>query len=220
MSSDGSDQDARYALYKLLQRGTMTEYESEFLMLIKRVMILESLLKSFYISGLKLDLQCLLLRTNPKTLDEAFSLARAAETRFANLDIWEFLRSNPSTLGEYFFKARITEARFEIIAKEVKEHIVEKKIDVILSLLLQGEFASPEVKGSLDADEDNGVYKVSSAIDDVFDIGESLVVFLKWVSISRSRPLLLLVSFENTDVAMGNEVKIQRRIWDPRIKIF
>ncbi|GKB34438.1 hypothetical protein Tco_0879380 [Tanacetum coccineum] len=158
--------------------------------------------------------------TNPKTLDEAFSLGRAAETRFANLDIWKFLRSNPSTLGKDFFKARITEARFEIIAKEDKEHIVKKKIDVILPLPLQSEFASPEVKGSLDADEDIGVDKVSSAIDGVFDIGESLVVFLKWVSISRSRPLLLMVSFENTDVAMGKEVKIQRRIWDPGIKIF
>ncbi|GJX75500.1 reverse transcriptase domain-containing protein [Tanacetum coccineum] len=124
----------------------------------------------------------------------------AAETRFANLDIWKFLRSNPSILGEDFFKACIAEARFEIIAKEDKEHIVEKKIDVILPLPLQGEFASPEVKGSLDevkgsldADEDIGVDEVSSAIDGVFDISESLVVFLKWVSISRSRPLLLLV---------------------------
>ncbi|GJY26611.1 hypothetical protein Tco_0401337 [Tanacetum coccineum] len=179
MASDGSDQDARYALSKLLQRRTVAEYENE-----------------------------------------AFSLARAAETRFANLDIWKFLRSNPSILGEDFFKACIAEARFEIITKEDKEHIVEKKIDVILPLPLQGEFASPEVKGSLDADEDIGVDEVSSAIDGVFDIGESLVVFLKWVSISRSRPLLILVSFENTNVAMGKEVKIQRRIWDPGIKIF
>ncbi|GKC43097.1 hypothetical protein Tco_1060819 [Tanacetum coccineum] len=220
MASKGSNPDAKYALSKLLQMGTVTEYQNEFEMLIKRVTTPESLLKSFYISRLKPDLQCLLLRTNPKTLDEAFSLARAAETRFANLDIWKFLRSNPSTLGEDFFKARITEARFEIIAKEDKEHIVEKKIDVILPLPLQGEFASPEVKGSLDADEDIGVDEVSSAIDGVFDIGESLVVFLKWVSISRSRPLLLMVSFENTDVAMGKEVKIQRRIWDLGIKIF
>nr|GEZ94126.1 retrovirus-related Pol polyprotein from transposon 297 family [Tanacetum cinerariifolium] len=72
--------------------------------------------------------------SNPKTLDEAFSLARAAKTRFTNLDIWEFLRSNPSTLEKDFFKACITEAHFEIIAKEEKEHIVEKKIDVILPL--------------------------------------------------------------------------------------
>ncbi|GKD30598.1 hypothetical protein Tco_1241376, partial [Tanacetum coccineum] len=76
--------------------------------------------------------------------------------------------SNPSTLEEDSFKAHIIEARFEIIAKEDKEHIVKKKIDVILPL--QGEFASPEVKGSLDADEDIGVDDVSSAIDGVFHI--------------------------------------------------
>ncbi|GJU19788.1 hypothetical protein Tco_1153130 [Tanacetum coccineum] len=175
--------------------GTMKDYQREFEMLIKRVTISESLLKSFYISGRKLDLQCLLLRSKPKTLDEAFSLARATETRFANLDIWEFLRSNPSTLGEDFFKARITEARFEIIAKEDKEHIIEKKIDVILSL--RSELASPEIKRFLDADEDIGVDEIS-----------------------RSRPLLLMVSLENIDVAMGKELKIQRRIWDPGINIF
>ncbi|GKB34217.1 hypothetical protein Tco_0879159, partial [Tanacetum coccineum] len=65
---------------------------------------------------------------------------------------------NPSTLGEDFFKARITEVRFEITAKEEKEHIVEKKIDVILPL--QGEFASPKAEGSLNDDEYVGVEEV------------------------------------------------------------
>nr|GEY72325.1 hypothetical protein [Tanacetum cinerariifolium] len=109
MASDGSDQDVRYALSKLLQRGTVTEYEN----------------------------------------------------------IWEILRSNPSTLGEDFFKARITDARFEIIAKEEKEHIVEKKIDA--SLPLQGEFASPKAEGSLNADEYTGV-------EEVVDGGEALEI--------------------------------------------
>ncbi|GJW96183.1 hypothetical protein Tco_0177991 [Tanacetum coccineum] len=67
-------------------------------------------------------------------------------------------RLNPSTLGEDFFKPRITEVRFEIAAKEEKEHIVEKKIDVIIPL--QGEFASPKAEGSLNADEYVGVEKV------------------------------------------------------------
>nr|GEU78595.1 hypothetical protein [Tanacetum cinerariifolium] len=134
-------------------------------MLIKRVTIHESLLKSFYIFRLKLDLQCLLLWSNPKTLDEDFSLAHVAETCFANLDILEFYRSNPSTLGEYFFKAHITKARFEIIAKEEKEHIVEKKIDVIIPL--QCEFASSKAEGSLNADEYIGV-------EEVVDGGEAL----------------------------------------------
>ncbi|GJU96656.1 hypothetical protein Tco_1321412 [Tanacetum coccineum] len=167
MASDDNDQDAEYVLSKLLQMGKVKDYQREFEMLIKRVTISKSLLKSFYIFGLKLDLQCLLLRSKPKTLDEAFSFARAAETRFANLDIWKFLRSNPSTLGEDFFKARITEA------------------------------PSPKIKGFLDADEDIGIDEIS-----------------------RSRPLLLMVSLENTDVAMGKELKIQRRKWDPGINIF
>ena len=128
--------------------GTVAEYESEFVVLANRVTrISESLLISFYISGLKLDLQCLLLRSNPKTLDEAFSLTSVVETRFANLDIWEFLRFNPLTLEEDFFKARITEVRFETIANEEKDNIIGKKIDVILPL--EGEFASPKAEGSL-----------------------------------------------------------------------
>ncbi|GKF83632.1 hypothetical protein Tco_0248530 [Tanacetum coccineum] len=90
MASDDSDQEARYALSKLLQRGTVTEYESEFLMLIKRVTgISESLLTWFYTSGLKPALQCALLRSNPTTLDEALSLARAAEARFTNQQLWK-----------------------------------------------------------------------------------------------------------------------------------
>ncbi|GKC91463.1 hypothetical protein Tco_1152112 [Tanacetum coccineum] len=142
MASDGSDQDARYALSKLLQRGTVAEYESEFLMLIKRVTgISESLLKSFYISGLKPLLQCALLRLAPTTLGEAFSIAR------------------------------IIEARFDSIAG--KKLNIEEKIDIVLSW--PSEQAPPVIEGSLDANEDIGVVEVSSAIDDVFDIGESNV---------------------------------------------
>ncbi|GKC51014.1 hypothetical protein Tco_1073759 [Tanacetum coccineum] len=169
MALDGNDQDAEYAISKLLQIGTMEDYQREFEMLIKRVTIPKSLLKSFYISALKLDLQCLLLRSNPKTLNEAFSLARAEETRFPNLDIREFLRSNPSSLVEDFFKARITEACLKIIANEDKEHIVEKKINVILSL--QGKFASPKAKGSLNTDEYIGVEEVMGG-GEVLRIGE------------------------------------------------
>ena len=68
------------------------------------------------------------------------------------------MRSNPLTLGEDFFKARITEVRFETIAKEEKEHIIEKKIDVILPL--DGEFASPKAEESLNADKYIGVEEV------------------------------------------------------------
>ncbi|GKB80257.1 hypothetical protein Tco_0947152, partial [Tanacetum coccineum] len=68
MALGDSERDAEYALSKLLQIGTVAEYHNEFEMLINRVTrIAESLLKT----------------------------------------------SNPTTLGEAFFKALITEARFE-----------------------------------------------------------------------------------------------------------
>ncbi|GJV11831.1 hypothetical protein Tco_1353372 [Tanacetum coccineum] len=83
MASDGSDQDVRYAPSKLLQMGTVAKYENEFVVLANRVTgISESLLTSFYISGLKLTLQIDLLRASPTTLGEAFALARITEARF------------------------------------------------------------------------------------------------------------------------------------------
>ncbi|GKC47141.1 hypothetical protein Tco_1064863 [Tanacetum coccineum] len=80
MASNDSDQNVEYALSKLLQMGTVAEYQNE---------------------------------SNPKTLDEAFSLALAAEAHFTGLQLLEFLSSYPSTLGEAFFRARITESRLE-----------------------------------------------------------------------------------------------------------
>ncbi|GKC18343.1 hypothetical protein Tco_1020493 [Tanacetum coccineum] len=170
MASGGSDQDAKDVLSKLLQIGMVAEYQSEFEILINRVTkISESLLKMFYISGLKLVLQCAIFRSNPKTLDEAFSLARAMEARFTNLQLLEFLRSNPLTLGEAFFRARITEAHFEdersttTIAKTndlntgvqkatiEKEETIKETSDTLTTL--QSEVASFEAKRSLDANE-------------------------------------------------------------------
>nr|GEU40162.1 RVP_2 domain-containing protein [Tanacetum cinerariifolium] len=132
------DQDAKYALSKLLQMGTVEDYQREFEMLIKRVTIPEYLL-----------------------------------SRFISPDLnWIY-----NVYSLEFFKACITEARFEIIAKEEKEHIVENKIDVILPL--QGEFASPKAKGSLNADEYIGVEEVVAGgkalrIGEDDDLGDSV----------------------------------------------
>nr|GEU35002.1 polypyrimidine tract-binding protein homolog 3 [Tanacetum cinerariifolium] len=83
MASGGSDQNVEHALSKLLQMGTVAEYESEFVILANQVTgISVNLLKSFYISGLKLELQQELFTSRLTTLREAFFLARIAETRF------------------------------------------------------------------------------------------------------------------------------------------
>ncbi|GKA39997.1 hypothetical protein Tco_0732590 [Tanacetum coccineum] len=109
-------------------------------------------------------------------MDEAFSLARARGNTLPEPRHLGIFKVNPSSLGEDFFKARITEVRFEIFEKEEKEHIVEKKIDVILPL--QGKFASPKAEGSLNADEYIGVEEVVSGgealgIGDDDDLGDA-----------------------------------------------
>ncbi|GKB69501.1 hypothetical protein Tco_0930913 [Tanacetum coccineum] len=130
MASGSSNRDAKSALSKLLQMGTVAEYESMFVILANRVTrISANLLKSFYISGLKLALQCALLSLNPTTLDESFSLARATEARFTNLQLLELLRSNPTTLGEAFFRALVTEARFKDENNQAVDHNVGDQED-------------------------------------------------------------------------------------------
>ncbi|GKF10786.1 hypothetical protein Tco_0048712 [Tanacetum coccineum] len=85
MASGGSDPDVKNALSRLLQRGTVAEYQNEFEMLISRVTgKSDSLLASIYIFGLKSDLQRALLWSYPTTLGETFSLARVTEARFAD----------------------------------------------------------------------------------------------------------------------------------------
>nr|GEX30400.1 ribonuclease H-like domain-containing protein [Tanacetum cinerariifolium] len=83
MALGGSDQNAENALSKLLQIGTVAEYQNEFEILINQVTVISlSLLKSLYISELKLELQRELLRSRPTTLGEAFSLACIVEARY------------------------------------------------------------------------------------------------------------------------------------------
>nr|GEW52248.1 hypothetical protein [Tanacetum cinerariifolium] len=75
-------EDPQGSLSKLLQTGTVAQYQSEFEKLMNRVTdISENLLISFYISGLKPTLQRELLVAKPTSLGEAFSLARVIEAR-------------------------------------------------------------------------------------------------------------------------------------------
>ena len=73
-------EDPQGALSKLLQMGTVAQYQSEFEILMNRVTgISDSLLISFYISGLKPILQLKLLVSKLTSLGDAFSLARVTE---------------------------------------------------------------------------------------------------------------------------------------------
>ncbi|GJT74355.1 hypothetical protein Tco_1041080 [Tanacetum coccineum] len=83
MASGGSDRDAEYALSKLLQFGMVEDYQREFEKLMNRVTdIPESLLISYFFSGLKLHLLHEFFVSRPTTLGDAFSLARITDARY------------------------------------------------------------------------------------------------------------------------------------------
>ncbi|GKD28060.1 ty3-gypsy retrotransposon protein [Tanacetum coccineum] len=75
-------EDPQGALSKLLQLGMVEEYQREFEKLMNRVTYIpETLLISFYVSGLKLHIQRELLVSRPATLGDAFALAQITEAR-------------------------------------------------------------------------------------------------------------------------------------------
>nr|GEZ98735.1 Ty3/gypsy retrotransposon protein [Tanacetum cinerariifolium] len=75
-------EDPNWVLSKLLQLGTVKDYQREFEKLMNRATnISDSLLISYYISGLKLHLQRELLVSKPTTLGDVFSLSLITEAR-------------------------------------------------------------------------------------------------------------------------------------------
>nr|GFB79043.1 retrotransposon-related protein [Tanacetum cinerariifolium] len=82
-SAPSKYEDPKGALSKLLQLGMVEDYQRQFKKLMNRVTdIPDSLLISFYISGLKLHLQRELLVSKPTTFGHVFSLARTIEAHF------------------------------------------------------------------------------------------------------------------------------------------
>nr|GEZ95026.1 hypothetical protein [Tanacetum cinerariifolium] len=78
-------EDPNVALSKLLQLETVKDYQHEFEKLMNRATdISDSLLISFYISGLKLHLQREFLISRPTTLGDVFSLALITKAHFDN----------------------------------------------------------------------------------------------------------------------------------------
>ncbi|GJU96533.1 hypothetical protein Tco_1321289 [Tanacetum coccineum] len=204
MASGGSDRDAEDALSKLLQMGTVAEYQNEFEMLINRVTgISESLLKTFYISGLKPALQCALLR------------------------------SNPTTLGETFFKARITEARFEderfttTIAKanDLNTGVQVQDLELETKVLVDGKQDDVKVvkvvgvAGHQNSDEPN-VLKGNGVIGvgvNKNNKGDDKEVQYSVYALHVLIPLLKRLN-DKYIKKKKMEAVIQRRLWDPGIK--
>ncbi|GJR20630.1 hypothetical protein Tco_0969157 [Tanacetum coccineum] len=167
MASGSSNPEAEYALSKLLQMGTVAEYQNEFEMLINRVTgIPQSLPIPFYISGLKLHLQRELnLVSRPTPLGDVFSLARIIEARFEDTNN-QAVDNNGSDkkypnvndkqevkkIDDQEIENVKDEERKNVKDQQVSERIINETTDTITSL--QSEVASLDVKGPLDANEE------------------------------------------------------------------
>ncbi|GKC28065.1 retrotransposon-related protein [Tanacetum coccineum] len=125
-------EDPQGALSKLLQLGTIEDYQREFEKLMNRVTgIPDSLLISFYSFGLKLHLQRELLASKPLTFGYVFLLARM--------------------MGEET-EARIEATMHKEKATTEKEETIKETVDSLTSL--QSKVASLKAKGSLNANEE------------------------------------------------------------------
>ncbi|GKB65011.1 reverse transcriptase [Tanacetum coccineum] len=195
MASDGSDQDARYALSKLLQMGTVAEYESEFVV---------SLLTSFYISGLKLTLQIDLLRARPKTLGEAFALARITEARFED-ERATIVIAKPNDLN---------------IAVQVQDKILRKQLSIRQTRQEQEcqDGLKPVTTGSWKKGDLCAITSKGGPPDHMRASEKELVVLkspLEQKSMFRRQERMLR---RQEQQRLAKDAKIQIRIWDHGIK--
>ncbi|GKB29882.1 ty3-gypsy retrotransposon protein, partial [Tanacetum coccineum] len=137
--------DPQGALSKLLQTETVAQYQSEFEKLMNRVTnISDDLLISFYVSGLKPNLQRELLVLKPTSLGDAFSLARVTEARLKDQGT-SSVRGH-KCLGKFLLLMADDEDECESPADEAVE---SDDISILNSLVGHGSPRSLQLWGTL-----------------------------------------------------------------------
>ncbi|GKB25451.1 ulp1 protease family, C-terminal catalytic domain-containing protein [Tanacetum coccineum] len=195
MASDGSDPDAEYALSKILQMGTVAEYQNE---------------------------------SNPKTLEEAFSVALVAEARFTNQQLWELLRSYPLTSGEAFFRARITEARFEDENNQAVDTNVGDQEDLLAFMHLEGIHSDNSTSSHvLNANENNESYindrhgNLNEMLHDLdANDGEINQEDLPTIVLRKQRRQCLKQPGNDLDVYLSPLINDMKTLWKPGVEMY
>ncbi|GKE66215.1 retrotransposon-related protein, partial [Tanacetum coccineum] len=238
-------EDPDGVLLKLLQLGTVKDYQREFEKLMNRATdIPDSLLISYYISGLKLHLQRELLVSKPTTLDDVFSSARIIEARFddqavpvagtsAGLEANKVVNDGddsessgpvtPTSDSESSGEVKVlnwmqqsidvestydNDARDQVSELEMKVLVYgkqdEAKVVKVVVVAVKQNIDEPDVEG-------NGVIGVG-----VNENNKGIQY-----SVSTLHVLILLLERLNDQYIKKKkmEATIQRRIWDPEIKI-
>ncbi|GKB99725.1 hypothetical protein Tco_0985862 [Tanacetum coccineum] len=231
MAPGGSDRDAEYALSKLLQMSTVAEYENEFVVLANRVTgISESLLTSFYISGLKLTLQIDLLRARPTTLGEAFALARITEARFEDERATTVI-AKPNDLNIAVKVQDIEETTLHTSAKvetmstsmvaTYEEHECQDGFCMVATYEEQGcqDGLKPVTTRSAAGEKgDFGTNTSKGGRPDHMRASEKELAVLKSLLEQKSMFRHQERMLRQEQQRLAKDAKIQKRIWDPGIK--
>ncbi|GJU00033.1 hypothetical protein Tco_1110371 [Tanacetum coccineum] len=237
-------EDPQGALSKLLQLGMVEDYQREFKKLMNKVTdIPDSLLISFYISGLKLHLQRELLASKPITLGYVFWLARIIEARLedkrstttiakpSDLNTGVQVQHLEETTFHKSNKVEETKARVEATAKrsldaneEVKKaytrvHGLEKQVEKLpMELQLNHNFREAletRTKRALKISDEKFKKAKSEATTKIRKLTE---VYGAWLPPWLAAHLVVYQSYVKN--YWKESMFIQRRIWDPGIKIF
>ncbi|GJS48611.1 ty3-gypsy retrotransposon protein [Tanacetum coccineum] len=135
-------EDPQGALSKLLQKGTVTQYQSEFEKLMNRVTdVFEGLLISFYISGLKPVIQRELLVSKPTSLGDAFSFARVTEVRLDNQ-----VRGHKCPRK---FLLLVSDDEDDMVQESKEDEVESDDISILNSLIGQGSPRSLQLWGTI-----------------------------------------------------------------------
>nr|GEX17124.1 probable serine/threonine-protein kinase At4g35230 [Tanacetum cinerariifolium] len=227
-----NNRTVEYALSKLLQMGTVAEYESEFVVHANRVTgISKSLLTSFYIFGLKLTLQIDLLRAMPITLEKPFALARIIEARFEDERATTVI-AKPNDLNiaaqvqdieeTTFHTSNKVEAVSTSMVATYEEHGCQDGFCMDATYEEQGcqDGLKPVTTRSHAGKKgDLGTITSKGGLPDHMRASEKELVVLKsslkQKSMFRRQERMLR---RQEQQRLAKDAKIQRRIWDPGIK--
>ncbi|GKC94155.1 hypothetical protein Tco_1159597 [Tanacetum coccineum] len=203
MTSDGGDQDARYTLSKLLQIGTVAEYESEFVVLANRVTgISESLLTSLITEARFEDERATTVIAKPNDLNIAVQVQDIEETTLHTSDKVKVV----STSIVATYEEHVCQDGFCMVATYEEQECQDGLKPVTTR-------SSAGKKGDLGAITSKG------GPPDHMRASEKELVVLKSLLEQKSmfrRQERMLRRQEQQRLA--KDAKIQRRIWDPGIK--
>nr|GEU94530.1 hypothetical protein [Tanacetum cinerariifolium] len=199
-------EDPQGSFPELLQKGIVAQYQGKFEKLMYRVIdVSDGLLISFYISGLKPTLQRILLVSKPTSLGDAFSLNQKDNPELVKPAL---SAAPPKPTSNSDEDADANQVKPEDVALESGD------ISTLNSLVGNGSPRTLQLCGKI------GLGNTHVLIDNESThnfVQPGVVEWMK-LAVSITKPFKGMLR-QQQQQQIATNVKIQRRLWDPGIKI-